>query len=369
MIKRLKKMAALLLTAACVLTTANSVIAANTDSGVVTAGKSGEVKVEKILHIAEGTTVPDVKYVYNLEPCSLSSDVLTVSTPDAKASKSISFSKDDKIVDDKVTGEVAFDLSTEKIAYPSAGIFGFSITEDNSSAGSVSSDSLIKKYYVLVYVKNTDSGLAIYAVTVQPFGEDGKPGAKTGVALFEDTYADVDSEMTNLTVTKKVTGEYADYTKTFNYKISFSNPVTVDDQTIQMVVEGTHGNSKTGQLKLTKKKSSGSLEFVLGDGDKATFTDIAAGTKYSVTETAVEGYTASYKQVVGGTEKESVEGTSVPETIIYDMGANSVSYVNKYKDITVTGVVMNNAPFAVMIAMAVLAFVSFIVIGIKRRKR
>ena len=89
----------------------------------------------------------------------------------------------------------------------------------------------------------------------------------------------------------------------------------------------------------------------------------------SVTETAVEGYTASYKQVVGGTEGETVDGTSVPETIIYDSGSNKVSYVNTYKDITVTGVVMNNAPFAAMIAVAVLAFASFVFIRFKRRKR
>ena len=366
MIKRIKKIAALILTAACVLTTANSAVAANTNSGVVTAGKSGEVKVEKILHIAKGTTVPDVKYDYNLEPCSLSSDVLTV--PSVKASKTIAFSKDDEIIDDKVTKSATFDLSTKAIAYPSAGVFGFSITEEDGSDSSAIT-SLVKKYYVLVYIKNTDKGLEIYGVTVQPFGEEGKLGAKTGTALFEDTYIDIDSDMTNLTVSKKVEGEYADYSKTFSYKINFANPSTVEDQTIQMIVEGTHGNSKKEQLRLTKSVSSGSLEFVLGNGDKATFTDIAAGTVYSVKETAVEGYTASYQQVVGGTEGKSIEGTDVPDTIIYDMGANSVSYVNKYKDITVTGVVMNNAPFAAMIALAVLAFASFIIIGIKRRKR
>ncbi len=370
MIKRIKKITAMLLAAACVLTAAGNAMADKAAAEVVTAGNSGEVTVENVLHIAKGTTVPDVTYTYKLEPCSLSSDVLTVAVPSSEANRTISYTKDSEIVNDTVSGSVVFDLSTDKVAYPSAGIYGFSISEECDYSSDKLTGVTDKKYYVLVYIKNSDDGLVIYGVTVQPYGsDDEEPGAKTAKALFEETYIDIDSDITTLTVDKTVKGDYADLTKTFDYKITFTNPSTVSNQTIQMVVEGSHGNSKEEQLSLTKAAPKGSLRFTLGNGDKATFTDIAAGTIYSVTETAVEGYTASYKQVVGGTEGETVDGTSVPETIIYDSGSNKVSYVNTYKDITVTGVVMNNAPFAAMIAVAVLAFASFVFIGFKRRKR
>lgn len=45
---------------------------------------------------------------------------------------------------------------------------------------------------------------------------------------------------------------------------------------------------------------------------------------------------------------------------------NKVTFTNTYKDVAVTGIVMNNLPFILLVAVAIVAFVSLAVI--KRRR-
>ena len=368
MIKRLRKMVGVLLSGALTLSMLCGVGVKADD--LVTAGTSGTVEVKNVLHIAEGTTVPDVTYTYNAKPYSLSSDVLTIDLPSSEEEKTISYSSSDKIVNDTVSGNVTFDFSLDTVGYGNAGVYGFLISESTNNSEHGLDEMTDKQYYVLVYIKNTSSGLEIYGVTVQEIDtESGELGEKVSEIVYEETYVNTTSSLTTLSVDKVVKGDYADLSKTFKYEITFTNPSTVSEQVIQMEVVGSHDNSSSKELTLSGAGQSGSLEFTLGNGDYAVFTDIIAGTVYSLKETSADGYTASYTQVVGGESKETVTGTDVDDTIIYDKDKNSVSYTNTYKDITVTGVVMNNAPFALMIGAAVLAIIGFVMLELKRRKR
>ena len=44
-----------------------------------------------------------------------------------------------------------------------------------------------------------------------------------------------------------------------------------------------------------------------------------------------------------------------------------VDYINTYKDIAVTGIIVNNFPFVMMIVMAMAAFVAIVAVKSRRR--
>ncbi len=46
---------------------------------------------------------------------------------------------------------------------------------------------------------------------------------------------------------------------------------------------------------------------------------------------------------------------------------NKVDYTNTYKDIAVTGIIVNNFPFIIMIGMAIVAFAGIVVMNSKKR--
>ena len=46
---------------------------------------------------------------------------------------------------------------------------------------------------------------------------------------------------------------------------------------------------------------------------------------------------------------------------------NKVDYTNTYKDIAVTGIIVNNFPFVMMIVMAMAAFVAIVAVKSRRR--
>ena len=374
MIKRIKKLTALVLAAALAVLPANAAMA-----DVVTAGDSGKVTVSNVLHIAEGTTVPTIEYTYTTTSVTVSQAEKTVTVPSDTASQSISYSSSDTIENDMVSKNFVLDLSTSNISYPSAGVYEFKVVETCDSSAVVASDDEKvnldqmlddKEYLISVYVKNSDDGLVIYGVTAQSYDSDtGELGEKVESLKFEETFIRVLSTLTSLSINKTIAGEYADMTKEFSYTVSFVNPSTVSEQTIAMTVHKADGSEKaTGSVDLTDSEI-GELTFTLGHGEYVLFTDVTAGTSYTVEETAADGYTASYTKVAGGTESDKVTGTKVDTTVISDAGENSVSYVNTYKDITVTGVIVNNAPFVAMIAFAALALIGLTVLAIRRRYR
>ena len=46
---------------------------------------------------------------------------------------------------------------------------------------------------------------------------------------------------------------------------------------------------------------------------------------------------------------------------------NAVEYTNDYRDIAVTGIIVNNFPFVMMIVMAMAAFVAIVAVKSRRR--
>ena len=95
------------------------------------------------------------------------------------------------------------------------------------------------------------------------------------------------------------------------------------------------------------------------------FTGLAAGTRYKVVETgAADDYTPGVKVVENGTATVNKTASSEPASLATADGnatnlvgekENTVDFTNTYKNVPITGVIMNHMPAIVLILAAVSA--------------
>ena len=133
--------------------------------------------------------------------------------------------------------------------------------------------------------------------------------------------------------------------KNFDFTIEFSGPAnasfTFGTEKVKL------DNSGTGKatIQLTDKSPA------------AVITGIPSTVKYTVTEIidAKEGYTTSYKINDGTT----IDGTTTSEQIM-GKANNAVVCTNVKEAVTPTGIMMNVAPYVLMVAVAAVLAVVFL---------
>ena len=306
----------------------------------------GQAGVTKNLHIAEGITVPDTTFTFNITQTA--GDATTVTKTTTAAFKA------DTVTNDLVSKAATTELADET-KYPHAGVYTFTVNEVKGNVAGMTYDT--KSYTVNVYVVNDGDGLKVDSITAN----DGT--AKVTDMSFDNTYV----KDSSLTIEKKVTGTQADRTKHFNFtRASYTGTIVKGDkckETHQNVVLTFDNNGK----------ATANVE--LCDGDTITFDNIAAGTRYTVTEAgATDGYTPSVAVVENGGIAEQINATSEADGITADnklIGekANSVVFTNAYADTPITGVIINNLPYVVLAAAAVCALVALVLINRRRQYR
>ena len=101
----------------------------------------------------------------------------------------------------------------------------------------------------------------------------------------------------------------------------------------------------------------------MAGGDKVEFKDIPAGTWYKIIEKGKpDGYTASATIIVNGEERkvdpvgDSDDLCSSLEGDYIHVDDNKVIFTNTFTDTPITGIIVNNLPFILLIVAAVLAF-------------
>lgn len=199
--------------------------------------------------------------------------------------------------------------------------------------------------------------------------------------LFDNTYtkdASRDPEPGNpdkvnptanaLTITKKVDGASGDKTKDFHFHIRIQLPSTnktAAEPIKNIVVQ--HGNA-SHELAVVAASESVDYDFTLKHGETFTVTQLPAGSKYTVTETGVPGYTASSVYHENG-ESKTAEGQKntnfTQENILLGEKTNDNTVTNKIDDVTPTGLLIDNLPFILMIG---LGLAGFVVLSKKRRE-
>ena len=313
---------------------------------------AGEATIVKTLEMAEGITVPNAAFSFTVTP-------VTVDAPALSVKDIVYTSATDKgeLEGDKYAIDLRSSLGLDTANFPHAGVYEYTITEVADTYLEAANEEVVystEEYKLLVYVANDgEGGLEVVSVTAED---------NTGVKQAKINFTNVYRKDAALTISKVTEGEYADKTKEFDFTITLTRAATEDSS--EMTV-----NAKLGD-QVVPVTYGVPYSFKLADGDSLVFDSLPAGTRYTVTEVGVEdGYTPSYVLTENGQEKPSVKGAEADdlavENALVGENSNSVVFTNTEGSIVVTGVIMNNLPFIILIAVAVAGIAGYVAV---RRK-
>lgn len=270
--------------------------------------------------------------------------------------------------DDALTTE-AFGFKTAQ--YPAPGVYAYQVaeTKGNEHLRKDSRDLMTydnTTYTVFVYVVNGKSGLEVSAVTAV---KDATPGTATTTLptkaddskkesslAFENSYWEYGNEggdkTADLTVDKDVQGNMGDTEKDWKFTVTFDESGLKVNPENQIKYQIVTTGSTADETKWENIPASN--EYTLKDNQQILFKDVVAGTKYSVVEaeSGQDGYETKGEVAVKDAKTMGEKGAS--ETV-----------VNKKENTVVTGVIMNNAPFIVMIGVAAAGVAAY---GAAKRK-
>ena len=345
-----KKLGAFVLAGTMLLSMGTTVFAAG-EPTVPDVNQNGTVPITKEFEMADGLKTPAATFKFTATSTTPDALQATITDVTYQAGETGTL-KDGKYVISKDTA-ISFTGNWKHV-----GEYVYTVTESKENPiSNVTYDT--SSYTLRVYVINGTNGLEIEKITAQ--GANGK----TDKILFTNTYAKNDA---TLTIEKNTTGKYADKTQEFNFEITFTKSPMSDQTTFagkigSEPVECTAGTAKP---------------FTLADGEQLVFSNLPVGTTYVVKELeASDGYTPSVTVVENKTttltNKTVAQEGDALDTLKQDgtknlvgENENKVTFTNTHKGVVPTGILMNNLPFILLVAVAIVAFVSLAVI--KRRR-
>ena len=165
-------------------------------------------------------------------------------------------------------------------------------------------------------------------------------------------------KVTNKVVNKK------DQAGNFEYTMTVTKPAgitTADDSYVYFV----DGVMRTGTYGATET-------FTLPADKNMMIRSCYAGSKVTVDQKGVANWTATAKTMFNGIADSSTLTAAVGKNLKVEgktlgQNENKVDYTNTYKDVAVTGIIVNNFPFIIMIAIAVVAFAGIVAMNSKKR--
>ncbi len=316
-----------------------------------------DTNIEKNLYIAEGITVPTTSFIFNFKK-------VTKDAPEIPEQK-VEYSKDDIVSENKATKIKESILNG--VVFPHAGEFTYTLNEEkgdvNIEGGIMTYDT--SEWTLRIYVKNTKDGkLEVSNITATKAGD----GNKQEKIAFDNKF----EKTTSLTVEKQTNGDFADRTKKFDFTICFTKAPTVDESITSFKNSADNKVYQYGQ----------EYTFSLKDDEVKVFDNLLAGTTYEVIEKgAKDNYVPSVKVQENGGEVKEVkldkfhEADSLSSKAIHNDGKlnlagenkNYVTFTNTIDnvDVPVTGVMMNNIPYILLMVGVATGFAGYIVM--KRR--
>ena len=269
-----------------------------------------------------------------------------------------------------------------------AGKYEYTVTETGASPAITDTkhQTMIMsqaEYTMDVYVSNVGDRLEISKIIVNKTKDD-KGTAATGKVDFSNsdkntfnftnTYVQEAGTGTDpinpdpnyktygsLDVSKIIKTDAADTpdtNKEFEFTATFAFPTGTDATTL---------DAKATIEDSTTTITGASHTFKLRHNQNVKFTGLPVGTKISVTESATPNYKGSADVVINNGTKEKVTAAKYNEALTVSdkslgQNKNTVDVTNTYNYVPTTGIIMNNLPYVLMIALcgaALMAFVAF----------
>lgn len=218
------------------------------------------------------------------------------------------------------------DITVALPEYTNVGVYEYTLNEvDGKTAGVTYYDKGIK--LVVTVVNDNNGKLRIAAVHTESTGEVKSDN-------FPNTY-----KAGELDVSKTVTGNLGDKNKYFEFKVTLTGEEgkTYRDS---YAVTGGSNTENPSTIKIGEETT-----FLLKHGDTITIANLPYGVTYTVTETAAEGYT---------TEKTGDTGK-------INAADQAAEFTNNKAGSIDTGVVLNNMPYILVLAVLAAGVVVFII--------
>lgn len=237
------------------------------------------------------------------------------------------------VVDNQNYYEVSQDvvLTANVGEFSHAGIYQYTVTVKNEPIVTGVVVDGVKTVYV--YVVEGENGLAVQNIAMVN-AENVKQDN------FVSTYLASDAQYGNLLVTKTVEGAFGDKTKKFEFTVSVPTNLYYEYGTVGEDGKFTPATGD-GMSGLTQAMNT----FYLADGEAVMIYGLVNGTNYTIDETdyTAQGYTTDVVGVVDGQQATITDGADVTAAYTNTNAGSS----------TPTGVILNVAPYALMVVIAV----------------
>ena len=296
------------------------------EAGDVTTPKDGIVTIHKVYKLENaGTTSPAETFTLVQDGKGRVTNGDATEAPALGTSTGATY-KEGAATINGTTGDITVALPE----YTNVGVYEYTLKEAaGTTAGVTYYDKDIK--LVVTVVNDNNGKLRIAAVHTESTGE-----AKSD--KFPNTY-----KAGELDVSKTVTGNLGDKNKYFEFKVTLTGE---EGKTYakSYAVSGANneGNPTSVEVKAGEDKE---YTFKLKHGDTITIANLPYGVKYTVTETAAEGYT---------TEKTGDTGE-------INAADQTAAFTNTKDGNVDTGVVLNNMPYILVLAVLAAGVAVFII--------
>ena len=292
------------------------------EAGDVTTPTDGTVTIHKVYKLENADTTSPAE-TFTLEQV----DKGVVKDGEAKTAPDLGTITGAKFDDGAATiSGTTGDITVALPEYTNVGVYEYTLKEvDGKTAGVTYYDKGIK--LVVTVVNDNNGKLRIAAVHTESTGE-----AKSD--NFPNTY-----KAGELDVSKTVTGNLGDKNKYFEFKVTLTGEEgkTYRDS---YAVTGGSNTANPSTIKIGEETT-----FLLKHGETIHIENLPYGVTYTVTETAAEGYT---------TEKTGDTGK-------INAADQAAEFTNNKAGSIDTGVVLNNMPYILVLAVLAAGVVVFII--------
>ena len=424
------------------ISTAMPVFAGDDDFSKGTENDPATAAITKMLKMPIETITPDIEFKFEFTPKSLdwiSTNPALVALVPPIEPLIISFSainegessSDSGLKLVPKEGMIPFDVTK----VDRAGVYGYTVKEffptyDIDDPFKEELTYSVAEYDLEIWVENGENELYVFAIVAkilindeyninEPVGTKVDPTPEGGSntdydfsqMVFTNVYQknngkekpkdpDEIDKFTVLSISKKVTGNFADFSKLFEFNVTVDKPATATKPGIvyrAYVIEGTTKSgisvvtstssvSEQSKLKddLNDNGSSKGYKYIeftpgellkvyLSDGQRLAFTDLPVGSSFMSEEQAIVDYTPSYILVQNGDKKPEVVGTQGNALGFSKQWLgeeeNKADFSNAYRLITPTGIAVDTLPYAVLIAFALMALIGYMVIRNRRNAK
>jgi len=386
-----------------------------------TEGKQAETAITKLLKMPAETTTPNAtfNFLFKKESVNESNSVADLATMPEITGVSVTFANTDAgNTDENGLKSVYKETNSvfDEVEWKHAGVYVYTVTEEENTYALTTADDVSEEmsyspasYEVSVYVKEgTDGKLYIAAIgakiKVKDDSNTGKENDKVdptpGDPDVEGSHSDIiftnvymknndgtDPEGNSvLSISNTLDNDYADKSKMFEFKVTVSNPATVNnpDKTYMAYVLDKDGKIITSPAHVSSsyiKTDANNRQYIefthnaaltvfLLHGQKLSFVGLPVGAIYQVTNEAHTDYTPSYMILLNDVVKDSATGLvssplSTNKRFVGEV-KNEANFTNRYKVVTEMGISVDDIPYIALIS--IILIVVAVYINVKSRR-